>query len=172
MRSLRVLLLAAIALAATACSSGIVIPTIPSFAIPSFAIPSFPIDIPTVPPGGNTSGACALVTEAEMGAILGVAMTVSSSDTTECTWTSPTILPSVVIRYESGESIATGKLITSNGRDLNLGGFPAYYGEFASSLLWIEKGGRTLVVQAIWSETGDAAVQKISQMGTTAIARF
>ncbi len=170
MRSLRVLLLVAAAVAATACAVAVA-PTIPTpTPIPTFDIASFVL--PTVQPGGNTSGACALVSEAEMGALLGATMTVASRDETECTWTSPSVLPSVIIRYESGDSIANGKLISSNGRDLTIGGFPAYYGEFASSLLWIEKGGRTLVVQAIWSETGDAAVQKISALGTTAIGRF
>ena len=65
------------------------------------------------------------------------------------------MLPTVTLRFDSGESIATGKMIAStNGQDLTIGGYPAYYGEFMGSLMWIEKNGRTLTLQAIWSEIG------------------
>jgi len=176
MRLLRLLLPVSTLILAVACTSitpgtspGATIPPVSSF-VPS-SIP--PAGIPTVAPGGATSGACALITEAEMSSIVGAPMSVTSSEATECTWSPPAVLPTVVVRYESGESIQDGKLIAQgNGRDLTIGGNPAYYGEFAGSLLWIEKGGRTLVVQAIWGRRGDEAVQTISQVGEVVISRF
>ncbi|HYI22249.1 MAG TPA: hypothetical protein VEX62_06395 [Candidatus Limnocylindrales bacterium] len=189
MRIARLLLVSAAVLVAAACTSITIpgqspgttippIPSLPSFQIPSFQLPSNlpsipPIGVPTVAPGGATSGGCALVTEAEMTSIMGQAMSATSSSPTECTWSAPSVLPTVTLRFDSGESIATGKMIaTTNGQDLTIGGFPAYYGEFMGSLMWIEKNGRTLTLQAIWSESGDPAVQKLSQIGTLAIGRF
>ncbi len=187
MRSVRLFMVSAAVLLAAACTSITVPSNIPSFTVPSnmpsFQLPSNlpipsdfsipPITIPTVQPGGATSGGCALVTEAEMTSIMGQQMTATSSSPTECTWTSPSVLPTVTLRFDSGESIATGKLIAStNGQDLTIGGYPAYYGEFMGSLMWIEKNGRTLTLQAIWSETGAPAVEKLSQIGTIAIGRF
>ncbi len=152
----------------------------PGDTVPSFNIPPIPpIDpssiaggIPTLPPGGSTTGACALVTEAEMSTLIGQAMTVYTNSGTQCSWISAAITPSVIIRYDSGESIEEGKRVTPNGRDLVIGGYPAYYAEFAGSLLYIEKGGRLLVVQTVWSLTGDEGVQKVSQIGELALSRF
>jgi hypothetical protein len=149
---------------------GFTLPPLPS--LPPLDLPSIDITLPTLAPGGNTTGACALVSEAEMSTIVGQTMTVRSSTGNECTYTSPSFTPSAIIRFDSGESIAAGKIITSNGRDLTIGGFPAFYGEFAGSLLYIEKGGRVLVIQTIWSLSGDEAVQKVSQMGELAVPRF
>jgi hypothetical protein len=151
----------------------------PGFTIPPITIPSFPINLesldinlPTLAPGGNTAGACALVTEAEMSSRVGQPMTVQSNDGNECVWIAAQFTPSVIIRYDTQESIASGRLSTPNGRDLTIGGNPAYYGEFAGSLLYIKKGGRTLVVQAIWSFSGDEGVLKVSQIGELAASRF
>ncbi len=189
MRIARLFLISAAVLVAAACTSitipgqspGATIPPInlPSFQIPSFQLPSNlpslpPIGIPTVAPGGDTTGMCALVTEAEMSSIMGAQMSVSESSTSQCTWTSPSFLPTVILRTGDNETIAIGKMIaTTNGQDLTIGGFPAYYGELMGSLMWIDKSGRTLAIQVpVWSESGDAAVQKLSQIGTLAIGRF
>lgn len=186
MRFGRLVIVSAAGLLAAACTSisvpgaspGTTLPpiTIPS-SLPSFEIPSGftmpPIDIPTLEPGGATSGACALVSEAELTSVIGQQMTARNSSATQCTWTTATVLPTVVAHADGSQSIATGKLIAStNGRDLTIAGYPAYYGELVGSWMWIEKDGRTLAVQAIWSENGDAAVQKLSQIGTLAIGRF
>ena len=156
------------------CSAGGSADTLPSFNIPPIppVNPSAIGGIPTLPPGGSTTGACALVTEAEMSTLIGQAMRVYTNSGTQCSWIAATVSPSVIIRYDSGESIATGKVITPNGRDLLIGGYPAYYGEFAGSLLYIEKGSRFLVVQTVWSLTGDEAVQKVSPIGELAVSRF
>ncbi|CAN5723248.1 hypothetical protein BH24CHL5_BH24CHL5_10140 [soil metagenome] len=173
MRIQTLIVLAAGAVLATACTSITPGATVAPPSVPPIDLPSVPpIDLPTVAPGGNTSGACALVSESEMTSMMGEPMTVSASEGTICTWTSTSILPTVVLRYDSGETIQAGKLITSNGRDLTIAGNPAYYGEFAGSLLYIEKGGRPLVVQAVWDLEGDAGVQRISQIGELAAGRF
>ena len=151
----------------------------PDAANPSFNVPAIPrVDpsalggIPTLAPGGSTSGACALVSEAEMSSLIGQAMTVYTNSGTQCSWIAATVSPSVIIRHDSGETIASAKVITTNGRDLAISGYPAYYAEFAGSLLYIEKGGRVLVVQTVWSLTGDEGVQKVSQIGELALSRF
>ena len=167
MRLFKAVLLSSAGVLILACSAPINIPSIPPIVIPS--IP--PINIPTAE-GGGTGGFCALVTAAEMGQALGQTMSVTADEASSCTYTAAQILPSIVIRSDSGETIETGKLITSNGRDLTIGGNRAYYGEFMGSLLWIEKGGRTLTIQAIWSLEGDQAVQTISRVGEIAVARF
>ena len=107
-----------------------------------------------------------------MSGLIGLTMTVYTNSGSQCSWVAPTVSPSVIIRYDSGESIASARLITTNGRDLVIGGYPAYYAEFAGSLLYIEKGGRVLVVQTVWSLTGDEGVQKVSQLATLAVSRW
>lgn len=148
-------------------------------AIPSLNIPPIPPinpssigNIPTLPPGGSTTGACALVTETEMSSIIGQPMTVYTNSGTQCSWVSAVVTPSVIIRYDSGETIDEGKQVTPNGRDVVIGGYPAYYAEFAGSLLYIDKDGRVLVVQTVWSLSGDQGVQKVSEIGELAVSRF
>lgn len=174
MRALISMLFAGVVLAACSPADG------PGGPIPSYNIPPIPpIDpssigdgIPTLPPGGSTTGACALVTEAEMSTFMGQTMTVYSNSGTQCSWISAAITPSVIIRYDSGESIDDGRRTTPNGRDLVIGGYPAYYGEFAGSLLYIEKAGRVLVVQTVWDLAGDEGVQTVGQIGEIAVSRF
>ena len=181
MRLLRSAALVSAAIVALACSSVTVptaaptgapittptteLPPTPTIELP----PTPPINGPSVAPGG---GFCALVTEAEMSAIVGSSMSVSSNDSSGCFYNPPSFVPTIVIRSSPDETIEIGKLITTNGRDLTIGGNRAYYGEFSGALLYIEKGGRTLVIQAVWSLTGDELVQKVSQIGEIAIARF
>lgn len=172
MRASTAMLIVGLALAG--CSDGGDGSAIPSLNIP--AIP--PLDpssignIPTLPPGGSTTGACALVTEMEMSTIIGHPMTVYTNSGTQCSWVSAVITPSVVIRYDSGETIDEGKTLTPNGRDVVIGGYQAYYAELAGSLLYIDKDGRVLVVQTVWSLSGDLGVQKVSEIGELAVSRF
>jgi hypothetical protein len=152
MVSFRRALMAGVAtlLVATACTS-VTIPSfppvnIPSFSIPSFSIPSF--SIPSIVPGGQ-GAACSLVTQDEAAGVYGGPVTLTSGTDNTCTITSNSdALKSVVIRTGTGETIATAKLITSNGQDLTVAGLPAYYGELLGGILYVEKNGQDLVLQA------------------------
>lgn len=166
-----------IAAALTTACGGTVPGTSPGVTIPPIVLPSGLPTLPPLPDIGPTpvnglSPACQYVSEAEMTSLLGEAMTVSSSAGTQCTWSTGDFSPSVVIRYGTAETIANAKLVAPNGRDLTIGGNPAYFTDFAGALLYMEKAGRTFVVQAIWGLEGDAEVQKISQIGELAISRY
>lgn len=171
-------LLVFIAALTAACAGATVPGTSPGVSIPPIVLPS---GIPTLPPlpdiglptpVNGQSPACQYVSEAEMTSLIGEAMTVSSSAGSQCTWSAADLSPNVIIRYGTAETIANGKLFAPNGRDLTIGGNPAYFSDITGALLFIEKSGRPLVVQAIWSLEGDAEVQKISQIGELAVSRF
>lgn len=165
------------AVLAAACAGGTVPGTSPGVSIPPIVLPS---GLPTLPPltdigptpVNGQSPACQYVSEAEMTSLLGEAMTVSSSAGSQCIWSAADLSPNVIIRYGTAETIANGKLFAPNGRDLTIGGNPAFFSDITGALLFIEKSGRPLVVQAIWSLEGDAEVQKISQIGELAVSRF
>ena len=96
-------------------------------------------------------------------------VTIEPGETGDCTITPPDSFIPLVMRYGTSETIATGKLITSNGQDLTIGGSPAYYGEFAGGILYVEKGGQTLVLQApLSTELKD----KLIAVANVAITRF
>ena len=147
MHLFRVALLTALAAVAVACGGGA-----PATATPGG--PGTPTNAPgataTVAPatGGPTGSACALVTQADADAALGAGATIEEQDDGACNVTPADSIIPIVIRYGEGESIAAGKLITENGQDLTIGGSPAYYGELMGGILYIEKGGQTLVLQA------------------------
>jgi hypothetical protein len=83
--------------------------------------------------------------------------------------TGPDSIIPIVIRYGEDESIAAAKLVTENGVDLTIAGNPAYYGELMGGILYIEKAGQTLVLQApLSTELKDALIAA----GTVAITRF
>ncbi|HUP82732.1 MAG TPA: hypothetical protein VM284_00905, partial [Candidatus Limnocylindria bacterium] len=78
------------------------------------------------------------------------------------------IIP-IVIRYGENESISAAKLVIDNGEDLTIAGNPAYYGELMGGILYIEKAGQTLVLQApLSTESKDALIAA----ATVAMARF
>lgn len=153
-----------------ACSSVGPGTTIPPVTLPTI-LPTIPPQLLPTPVGG-LSPACQLVTQAEITSVIGEPMTASSSVGTECSWSAARITPTVIIRYDTGESIQNGKLAFPDGRDLTIGGNPGFYVEVGGAVLYVEKGGRTLVVQAIWSLEGDAQLVKISQIGELAASRF
>jgi hypothetical protein len=76
-------------------------------------------------------------------------MSITTSADLECTYGSSNIFPIFVVRFGcQGESIEVAKMITSEGRDLTIAGLPAYYGEPLGGILYVERGGDTLVIQA------------------------
>lgn len=148
MHIVKVALLGALTIVAVACGGG---------ASPT-ATPAGPGASPTNAPGATATAApgtvapgtsaCALVTQADADAAFGAGATIEAQDDGSCNVTPADSFIPIVIRYGDGESIATAKLITENGQDLTIGGSPAYYGELMGGILYIEKGGQTLVLQA------------------------
>ena len=170
----------------TACGAvrpGTSIPpiNIPSFSIPSFSIPSIPpivlppgVSIPPInlPSADAGSGLCTLISPAEMGAILGGSVTVTSSESTSCTYTG-TSLASVVIRTETGELSTAKFLMGDSAQDITIGPYPAVSGVFfGGPLVYIQKGSEQLVVQGVLIGEDDAARAKILQIAQTVGSRW
>jgi hypothetical protein len=154
----------------TATPTGTALPTAPAGAT---ATPTLPPDGATLPPNAS-SGACLILTTAEVGAVTGEPMVVLASSDESCTYSaSSLILPSITVRFDEGDSREGARFILSNAEELTVGGNPALFGSFAGHLLFIVKGGNTLVFQAIWSEQDNAVARtKLVQLGELAIGRF
>ena len=176
------LLLAGLLVAA--CSSigpGTTIPPIPPINIPSFSIPTFPpivlppgVSIPPIvfPSADPSGGLCRLVSTAEMAAAIGGGATITVTETTDTTCTylaSPMTIISV--RTESGD-LSTAGILLSEPKSITVAGNPALIGSFMGILLYINKGGQNLVVQAALMENSEANQQKIIAIGTTAASRW
>ena len=173
-------LLTAVAIAAVACG-GRTTPT-PAGATPTLAgatptlagtsaTPGTPGATPTTAPGTAVAGrnACLLITQLEADASFEGATTITTQDDGSCEITPPDSFIPVIIRYGEDESIAAAKLIVENGEDFTILGNPAYYGEFMGGILYIEKGGQTLVLQSpLSTEMRDQLVT----IANAAIARF
>jgi hypothetical protein len=149
MKSVKFALLGAIAMAAVACGGGATPTPAGATATPAgaTATPGMPGATATTGPVAG-AGACHLVTQAEMDTVFGGTATITEDEDGTCNVTPPDSFIPIVIRYGQDESIANAKLIVENGEDLTIGGNPAYYGEFMGGILYIEKGGQTLVLQA------------------------
>ncbi len=79
---------------------------------------------------------------------------------------------SVVIRFGFGQTLDDARAILSDGRELTILDSPAYYGQLAGSVVYIERGGETIVIQAIWGFEGEESVTRVSQIGEAALARW
>ena len=171
MASIRRLLMAGIAtlLVASACTTISAPPSIPPINIPSLPpinlpsippinLPSIPpINIPSIPPITLPSGIvippitlptaevpCALITTAEISAIVG-SVSDQSSSTTACSFVGSD-LTIYTVSLESGSAIDSLKLVVPNGEDLTVGGNRAYYANFLVDTLTVEKGGNSLTI--------------------------
>ena len=164
-------LLSAIAIAAVACGGGAAPTPAGSTATPAgaTATPGVPGATATTPPAVIGQPACALVTQGEMDAVFGGTATIEQSEDGTCSVTGPDSLIPIVIRYGENESISAAKMVVDNGEDLTVAGNPAYYGELMGGILYIEKGGQTLVLQAPLSTESK---ELLIGAGFAAIARF
>ena len=163
MASIRRLLMAGIAtmFVASACTTISAPPSIPPINIPSLPpinLPSIPpINIPSIPPITLPSGIvippitlptaevpCALITTAEISAIVG-SVSDQSSSTTACSFVGSD-LTIYTVSLESGSAIDSLKLVVPNGEDLTVGGNRAYYANFLGDTLTVEKGGNSLTI--------------------------
>ena len=164
-------LLSAIAIAAVACGGGAAPTAQPTGGQPTGTPGGTAAATPTTAPGTVVPGqdACALVTQVEMDAVFGGTTTIEKQDDGACNVTGPDSIIPIVIRYGVDESIAAAKLVIDDGEDLTINGNPAYYGELMGGILYIEKTGQTLVLQApLSTESKDLLIE----VGTVAITRF
>ena len=171
-----VLLLPALAIA-VACG-GAPAPTGTPVGTPGQTQAGTPTVQPTAPGGTVAPGAgfCRILTEAEVEAALGagdVSVVTDSDSGDSCTYTAGLFTATLNVRAEEGSSIEGAQFILGDQQQLTVGGNPALFGTFAGHLLYIVKGGNTLVLQAIWSEEDLAVARtKLAALGEIAIARF
>ncbi len=154
---------------------------IPSFNIPSFTIPSIPpfelpSGLPTIPPGvlpsaDAGSGLCTLASPAEVGAIMGGAVTVTESTTASCSYITASF-STINLRTEQGD-LATSRILLTNAKDVTVGAYPGVIGSFLGGpILYIQRGGDLLVVHGILVADDEANQAKLVQIGQTAAARW
>jgi len=110
-----------------------------------------------------------------MSAIFGEAMSVTGSEGGACTWSAASMLPSIVYRVDSGEDIASAKaaseMLGYEGSDTQVAGNPAFYAKLMGAILYVEKGGHTLVVQAPLMED-DPIQAQVTQVAEAILARW
>jgi hypothetical protein len=164
-------LLSAVAIAAVACGGGAAPTPAGATATPAGGTPAATAAAtPATTPGGQPGqGACHLVTQAEMDTVFGGTVTIVEEEDGGCNVTPPNSFIPVNIRYGVDESIAVARDIVDNDEDLTIGGNPALYGELFGGILYVEKGGQTLVLQSpLSTELRD----KMIAVAEIAITRF
>lgn len=178
MRITKALLLGSVALIALACSS-ITIPSIPPIVIPSIppiVIPSLPSG-ETFPPGvlpsaDANSGACLLVSAAEMSSLMGGTATVTDNSGNSCSYTFSNF-SSVIITLDTGDLNTANILFGDTAKDLTVGNLPAKSGVFIGQpAIYIQRGTAQLQVLGILTGSDDATFAKLVQVATTAVSRW
>jgi hypothetical protein len=168
----------ALVLALAACSGA------PAGATPTRAPTGAPANAtPTAAPGDTSGGggtvdpaasrACQLLTVDELKtALADQTMAVTEAEANTCTWASAQVLPTLVLRVDSGETLEAARAILTDHQDITVGGHPAVIGG-SGSLLYIDMGGgHVLVLQGVWGLQADTANATITSLGEKAAARF
>jgi hypothetical protein len=151
------------------------IPTVPpGFTIPP--IPTFPpIELPSgfnLPSADASSGACALVTAAEMSTIMGGSFSVSANDGTSCTFTSG--LGGVIVSVTPDTDLTGARFLFGDSvTDVTVGGFPGISGRiFGQPGVYVQKPTGQLAVQGILLGEDPATLDRLVQVANTAVARM
>ncbi len=171
MRLTKSVSLGMVALLVVACG-GITIPSIPPIpSFPSFALPSGA----TLPPGviPSTSGTCAFISPAEIGAAMGGTATLTDVGSDKCTFTFSNF-SSVSITTESDTDLQTAHfLFGSSAKDITVGGLPAVTGVFMGQpAVYVQKGANQLQILGILTGSDDATIAKLVQVATLASSRW
>jgi len=144
----------------------------PGFTLPPVSIPSIPpINIPSglLP---TSSGACTLVTAAEVGGIMGTTPTLT--DTSDgCTFTMPNF-STINISVEPNSEISTSKILFgTTAKDTTVAGLAAVTGVFIGQpAVHVQRGSDQLQVLGILTGSDDATVAKLVQIATLAVSRW
>jgi hypothetical protein len=126
----------------------------------------------TLPPDPS-SGACRLLTPQEVATAMGEAtVTVTSATSNDCTYSAGIGIPSVSIRFNSGETLDAARMILEEPEDITIAGNPAVFGEFMGSLLYVQEGGNVLVFQALWDKERAEAKTTLTALAEAALPRF
>jgi hypothetical protein len=152
------------------------IPTIPPINIPSNLLPSNlptmpPIEIPSnlLPSVDPSNSACTLVTADEMAAVFGGAVTMTADESGSCQITPPNEFIPITLRRGVNESLDVARQILDDEVELTVGGNPAVYGNFVGDILYVDKGGQVLVIQAALQE---GVQDKLVGIAEAALQRF
>lgn len=175
MRLPKVVMLGLVAVIVLACG-GVKIPSIPP--IPSIpSIPTFPPGvIPTPAPGSSvdtTTGMCRLLSAAEVGAVMGAAVTITEGTSDSCTYTAAQTFATINVRTETGDLTAARFLMGDTAKEITIGQYPGLSGTFMGSpLVYAQRGNDQLVLQGILVGSDEASVAKVVQLATTAASRW
>jgi hypothetical protein len=159
--------------------------TLPPIVIPSFSIPTFPpIVLPSglpdfsfppieFPSADANSGACPLITAAEVAGIMGSAASITSSDSDSCTYTFSNF-STIVVTKSSGTDIATSKfLFGDTAKDLVVNNLPAVSGVFIGQpAVHVQRGTDQLQIQGVLTGSDDATIAKLVQIAQIAASRW
>lgn len=177
MRLAKFATLGLVAFIALACG-GVSIPTIPSFNIPSFSIPPIPTGlIPTPQPGESVdpaAGMCRLLSAAEVGTVMGSTVTITGSESDNCTYTAAQTFATLSVRTETGDLSGARFLLGDTAQDVTIAGYQGLKGTFVGSpLLYLQRGGEQLVFQGVlFGSDAAAALAKVEQLANVAAPRW
>jgi len=126
----------------------------------------------TATPGGVTgTGACSLITTAELSAILGAEMNQAEASATECSWFATTGFPGINLRFEEGDLGAAGASL-ANPQDITVAGHPAVVGSLMGVIVYVGRGNIQLVVQSVFTDDTPEVRQQIIRIAETAVGRW
>ena len=185
MVAFRRIILAAVAtlLVAGACTSVGTVPTIPPINVPGFTIPAIvpgftipPIVLPpgvSIPPVGNSTTPCTLITAAEVGQIFGTAVTDQSDAPTDCSFM--VTLTSVVTVQSTTDTDFSGLqfMLGNTAVQSTIAGYPAETGTFiGQGLVYVQKPTGQIQVLGILTGTDPATMTKLQQVAAVAVTRM
>ncbi len=151
------------------------IPTVPpGFTIPPISLPSG-FNLPSglnLPSADPNSGSCALISAAELSAIMGATYTVTGNDNSSCTYTGG--FSGVLISVTPDTDLTGARfLFGDSAADLTVGGFPAISGRvFGQPGVYVQRPADQLAVQGILLGEDPALIDRLVQVANTAITRM
>jgi hypothetical protein len=104
------------------------------------------------PGQGGTVDPCTLVTAAELTTIMGEEMTQQPTEETgTCTFTAAGGIPSINVRFESGD-LSVPRTILEQHADVTVAGQPAVIGSLMGVIVYVQHGSQMLVIQSVLTE--------------------
>jgi hypothetical protein len=152
------------------CAGTTPVPSIPPITIPTLP----PIVLPSglLPSADANSGVCLLATPGEVTEIMGSQATVTSNDSTSCTYTLPNF--STIEVSVATDDLASARLLFGNtAKDLTVGNLPALSGTFfGQPMVYVQRGSAELQILGILTGSDDATIAKLVQIAQLAVTRW